>query len=88
MNLTVNISALVFGTMETVHLGISASYAPREPEAISCSVMVIEGSRTATIVDAVVQPGIRIKPIPILLIAKLVVDVVDWIYNILLLQSR
>ena len=44
MELTINISALVFGTMETIHLVISATYAPRNPEAISSSVMVIESS--------------------------------------------
>ena len=52
--LTVNVSALVLGTMKTVHLGISTAHAPRDPETISSSVMVIEGSRTPTIADAVV----------------------------------
>jgi hypothetical protein len=86
LKLTVNISALVFGTMKTVHLGISAAYAPREPETISSSVMVIEGSRTSTVADVVVQPGVRIKAVPILFVTKLVIDVIDRV--ILLLWSR
>jgi hypothetical protein len=88
MELTVDISALVFGTMETIHLVISATYAPRNPEAISSSVMVIESSRTSTVTGAVVQPAIRIKAVPILLVAKLVIDVIDRVYNVLLLWDR
>jgi len=88
VKLTVNISALVFGTMKTVHLGISAADTASEPEAISSPVMVVQGSRTSTVADAVVQSGVRIKAVSILLISKLVVDVIDWVYNILLLRDR
>jgi hypothetical protein len=87
VKLTVNISTLVFGTMKTVHLGISGAYATRDPEAISSSVMVVEGSRTSTVTDAV-QSRVRIKAVPILLVAKLVIDVIDWVYNVLLLRNR
>ena len=88
MKLTVNISTLVFGTMKTIHLGISATYAAREPEAISSSVMMVEGSRTSNVAVAIAQSSIRTKDVHILLIAKLVIDVMDWVYNILLLRDR
>ena len=78
----------MFGTMETVHLSVSTAYAPREPETISGPVMVVEGSRSSTVADTVVHPGVRIKTVPILFIAKFVIDVVDWVYNILLLRGE
>ena len=78
----------MLGTMKTVHLGISTTYAPRKPETISSSVVVIKGSRTPTVADAVVQPGVRIKAVSILFIAKFVIDVVDRVDNILLLWYR
>ena len=78
----------MFGTMETVHLSVSTAYAPRKPETISGPVMVVEGSRPSTVADSVVHPGVRIKAVPILFIAKFVIDVVDWIYNILLLRRE
>ena len=87
MELTVNISALVFGTMKTVHLGISAGCAPREPKAISSPVMMVEGCRASTVANAV-QPDVRIKAVSILVVAKLVVDVIDWVHNILFLWNR
>ena len=70
--LTVNISSLVFRTVKTIHFGVSAARAPREPQAISGSVVVVKGSRTSTVADGVVQPGVGFKGIPVLLIAKLV----------------
>ena len=88
MKLTINISALVFGTMKTIHLGISAAHAAGKPEAISSSVMVVEGGRTSTVADAIVQSGVGIKAVSILFISKLVVDVIDWVYNVLLLRDR
>ena len=80
--LTVNISTFVFGTMKTVHFGISAAHTPRKSEAISSSIMVIEGSRTSA---TVVQSGIRIKTVPVLLITKLVINIIDRVNNVLLL---
>ena len=87
MKLTVNVSALVFWTMKTVHLGVRATYAPRESETITSSVVVVEGGRTSAVADAVVQPAIRVKAIPILLVTKLVVDAINRVYNILLLWN-
>ena len=87
MKLTVNISALVLGTMKTIHLGISARCAPREPKAISSSIVMVEGCRASTVANAIVQSDVRIKAVPILLVAKLIVDVIDWVYNILFLRS-
>jgi hypothetical protein len=83
--LTVNISTLVFGTMKPVHFGISTAHTSRKPEAVSSSIMVIEGSRTSAVADAVVQSGIRIKAVPVLFIAKLVAYIIDRIHNVLLL---
>ena len=74
--------------METVHLGISPTCTPRESEAISGSVMMVKGGRTSTVADGVVQPSIGIKAIPVLLVAKLVMYVINWVYSILLLRSR
>ena len=74
--------------MKTVHLGFSTAYAPRKSKTVSSSIMVVEGGRTSAVSNAVVQPGIRIKAVPILLVAKLVIDAVDWVYNIRFLWSR
>jgi len=88
IKLTVNIPALVFGAVNAVHLGISAAYASRDPEAISSSIVVVEGSGTSAVADTIVQPGIGIKAVPILLITKSIIDVIDWVDNVLLLRSR
>lgn len=74
--------------MKTIHFGISAVCTPGEPETISRSVMVVKGSRTPAVADGVVQPSIGIKAIPVLFIAKLVMNAVDWVYNILLLRNH
>ena len=84
--LTVNVSALVFGTVETIHFGIGAARTSRKPKSISGSVMVVKGSRTSTVTDGVVQATVGIKAIHVLLVTKLLVRVIDWV--ILMLRGR
>ena len=73
--------------MKTIHLGISTAYAPRKPEAVASSVVVVKGSRASTISNAVVQPGVRFKAVPVLFVAKFIIDVINGVYSILLLRS-
>lgn len=83
----VNISALVFGAMKAVHFCIGAAYTPRDPKAVSGTIMVIKRSRASAIADAVVKPGIRIKAIRVLLIAEFVIDVINRVHDILLTKA-
>lgn len=44
------------------------------PEAIPSSIAMIKGSRTSAVSDGVVHPDVRIKTVPLLLVAKFVID--------------
>jgi len=87
IKLTVNIPALVVGAVNAIHLGTSAAYASRDPEAISSSIVMVEGSGTSAAADTTAQPGIGIKAVPVLLITKSIIDVIGWVDNVLLLRS-
>ena len=71
----------MFWTVKSVHFSISAGRTPREPKTILSPVMVVKG-------NAVVQSRVRVKAISILIIAKLVIDIVNLVHNILLLQRH